>query len=68
MDIDATVRSPTQTLDDVPPALLKKVRVTVDQLHGGEVKQVEVSAQDALKDLDDEIAAYEKLLTCVRGA
>jgi len=66
---DAPAPTPKkQTLNDVPPALLKKVKVTVEQLHGGEVKQVEVSAQAALKDLDEEIAAYEKLLACVRGA
>lgn len=56
------------TIDDVPPAVLKRVTVTVEQLHGNEVKAVEVSAMEAIKDLDEEISAYQKLLDCVRGA
>jgi hypothetical protein len=56
------------TIDDVPPAVLKRVTVTVEQLHGNEVKAVEVSALEAIKDLDEEISAYQKLLDCVRGA
>jgi GGDEF domain-containing protein len=57
------------SLSSVPPGILKKITVPVEQHHDGEgVKTVEVSADQAVKDIDDEIAAYEKLLACVRAA
>jgi hypothetical protein len=56
------------TLADVPPKLLKKIKVPVDEMHNGEVKVAYVSANDAIADLDAEISAFEKLLACVRAA
>jgi diguanylate cyclase (GGDEF)-like protein len=54
---------------DVPPGLLKRITVTVEQYHEGEgVKSVQVSADKALADVQDEIDAYETLLKCVKGA
>lgn len=59
---------PGVTLNDVPPKLMRNLKVPVERLVGGEVKTVEVSANEAIADLDEEIAAYEKLLACVKAA
>ena len=61
-------RSNVVKITDVPPKLLKTIKVSVEQMHNGEVQQVEVKAGEALKDLQEEIAAFEKLLACVRAA
>lgn len=59
------------TIDEVPPAVMKRVRVTVDQrvdsAEGYETRRVEVPADEALRDLDSEIVAFEKLLKCVEA-
>jgi hypothetical protein len=52
-------------LNDIPPSLLKKVKVSVEQIVGDEVTSVKVSAREALADLKEEIGAYEKLLADV---
>jgi hypothetical protein len=59
---------PGVTLDDVPPKLMKKIKVPVERMVGSDIKTVEVSANEAIADLDEEISAYEKLLACVRSA
>jgi len=56
------------TLNDVPPKLMRNLKVPVERLVGNEIKTVEVSANEAIADLDEEIAAYEKLLACVKAA
>jgi hypothetical protein len=53
------------TLNDIPPSLLKKVKVPVERIVGDEVKTVTVSAREALADLREEISAYEKVMTDV---
>ncbi|MBK8760426.1 MAG: hypothetical protein IPM03_08315 [Sulfuritalea sp.] len=62
-----TVEAPpvTLTLNDIPPSLLKKVKVSVEQIVGDEVTSVKVSAREALADLKEEIGVYEKLLADV---
>lgn len=56
------------SLSSIPPGILAKITVPVEQHHEGEgVKTVQVRADQALQDLDDEISAYEKLLGCVRA-
>jgi hypothetical protein len=60
--------STSEALKSIPPGLLKKITVEVQQAHDGEgVKTAKVSADQALADIDSEIAAYEKLLLCVRA-
>jgi hypothetical protein len=55
-----------RSIDQVPPALLNRIKVSVEQFHEGEgVKTVEVPAKQALADLDAEISAMRKLLECV---
>lgn len=55
-------------MTQVSPALLRRIRVQVDQMVESEgVKRVEVSAADALKDIRRETAAFQKLLKCVGG-
>ena len=55
------------TIDDIPPAMAKKLKVQMEQLVGDEVQTVEVPAIEAMRDIDDEISAYQKLIECVRG-
>lgn len=52
---------------DIPPKALKRITVPVERMVGDQVQTVEVSAREALDDLDREISAYEKLLACVRS-
>ena len=57
---------PADIIKKIPPAVLRRIKVKVEQLHEGEgVKSVEVSATDALKDIRRETAAFKKLLDCV---
>lgn len=56
------------SINDVPPKLMKKIQVPVERMVGDSIQTVEVSANEALADLDEEISAYEKLLACVKGA
>lgn len=58
----------TLTIDDVPPARMKKIKVEVDAMVGDQVSRIEVSANQALSDIDQEIKAYEMLLDCVKRA
>lgn len=61
-----TEERPKRTIKDVPPIFVNRARVKVDQRFEGEgVKKVEMSAAEALKDLNREIAAFKKLLKCV---
>jgi hypothetical protein len=56
-------------IDDAPPALLSRVKVEVERLHEGKgIKREQVSAKDALAEVDEEMRAFEKLLECVRSA
>lgn len=56
------------SIEHVPPALLNRIKVSVEQFHEGEgLKTVEVPAKEALADLDAEISAMKKLLECVGG-
>ena len=55
------------TIDDIPPAMAKKLKVQMDRLVGDEVQTIEIPAIEAMKDIDDEISAYQKLIECVRG-
>jgi len=65
---EAAANEPLVSINDVPPKLMKKIKVPVEQMVGDEVKTVEVSATQALADLDEEISVYEKLLACVKAA
>lgn len=65
---EAAANEPLVSINDVPPKLMKKIKVPVEQMVGDEVKTVEVSATQALADLDEEISVYEKLLACVKSA
>lgn len=57
------------TFADVPAELRARIHATVQQHHEGEgVKSVEIPVEQALADIDEEIAAYEKLLQCVKEA
>lgn len=56
------------TINDVPPAILKKIKVQIDRMVGDAVQRVDVAATEALTEIDDEISAYQKLLDCVRSA
>lgn len=63
---DAGASASGPTIDAVPPALLKRITVPVEEFHEGEgVKTRQVSAAEALASIDEEIAAYEKLKACV---
>ena len=54
------------TIKDVPPFVKNRAKVTVKQMWDDGIREAEVSAKDALKDIDREIAAMKKLLACVR--
>lgn len=56
------------SLNDVTPKLMKKIKVSVERMVGSNKQIVEISANEAIADLDEEIAVYEKLLKCVRSA
>lgn len=65
----AEAREAEPTIANVPPGMLAKIRVPVEQHHEGEgVKTVEVPASEALADSDAEISAYERLLLCVKAS
>ena len=60
-------RSGPITIDDVPPARLNKIKVSVESLRGDQVQSENVTAKQALADVDEEISAFELLLKCLRG-
>ena len=55
------------SINDVKPSFLRGVVVPMKLLVGSEKQTVEVSANQAIADLDEEIAVYEKLLACVKA-
>lgn len=66
-DSKAPAQPVTMSIDDVPPARIKKAMVQVQRIVGDKVESVSVSAKEALDDLNEEIHAYELLLKCVKG-
>jgi hypothetical protein len=55
-------------IKDVPPAVVKRARVKVKQMWDEGIREAEVSAKEALDDVNREIAAMKKLADCVRGS
>lgn len=55
------------TIKDVPPFIVNRTKVTVKQMWDEGMREAEVPAKEALKDINREIAAMNKLLKCVRG-
>jgi hypothetical protein len=63
-----TPKTNVAQLKNIPPAVARRVKVNVDQMIEGEgVKSIETTAHDALKDIKRELAAFKKLLDCVRA-
>lgn len=55
------------TIKDVPPFIVNRTKVTVKQMWDEGMREAEVPAKEALKDINREIAAMNKLRKCVEG-
>lgn len=65
-DISPDKTTNVTRLKAIPPAVARRVRVSVDQMIEGQgVMSTEATAHDALKDIKREIAVFKKLLACV---